>query len=334
MPSRSRSVFAALAAALLWGAPAAAQQPDTLRMQTGRKYTRMLYASHMDSLYARLAPQMRERVGTAEQFAAFRTQMGGQIGDETEVVAEEMVPGPPQAFVYRRTARFSRVQVPVEIIFATDSAGLIHGFSVQPRREAAPSRFMDYQTKTPLRLPFDGEWYVFWGGRTLEQNYHAMTNIQRFASDIIIRRDGSSHTGDGKQLAQYYCYGQPILSPADGTVVTAVDSFPDQQIGTTNRANPAGNHIIVDHGNSEFSMLAHLRPGSVAVRPGDRVRAGQKLGECGNSGNTSEPHLHYQLQDGPVFGQAEGLPALFRGYTADGQRVEVGMPVKGQTVRQ
>lgn len=334
MPSRSRYVLAALAAALLWGAPAAAQQPDTLRMQTGRRYTRWMYASHMDSLYARLGPQMKQRVGSAEQFATFRASIDAQLGAETEVVSEELMPSPAAVTAYRRTARFTRAAVPVEVLFVTDSAGLIQGMSVAPRREAAPTRFMDYQPRTPLRLPFDGEWYVFWGGTTLEQNYHAMTSNQRFAYDLVIRRDGTTHTGDGKQLTQYFCYGQPILAPADGTVTSVVDSFPDQAIGTTNRSAPAGNHVIVDHGDAEFSLVAHLRPGSVAVRPGDRVRSGQKLGECGNSGNTSEPHLHYQLQNGPVFGESDGLPPRFRGYTADGQRVEQGMPVKGQTVRQ
>jgi murein DD-endopeptidase MepM/ murein hydrolase activator NlpD len=90
--------------------------------------------------------------------------------------------------------------------------------------------------------------------------------------------------------------------------------------------------VILDHGNGEFSLLAHLRRGSVAVRPGATVAAGQKLGECGNSGNTSEPHLHYHLQNTAVFGRAEGLPAQFMVYTADGRPVTRGEPVRGQTI--
>ncbi|HEX8395514.1 MAG TPA: M23 family metallopeptidase [Longimicrobium sp.] len=334
MPTRIRYALAAAAFALLCGAPVTAQQQDTARMQTGRRYTQWMYASRMDSLYSRLGPQMLARIGSLEQFTAFRSGMDAQLGTETELMSEELMPSAPHLTAYRRTARFSRAPVPVQVTIVTDSAGTIHGFGVAPRREAAPSRFMDYQPRTPLRLPFDGEWYVFWGGRTLEQNYHAMTSDQRFAYDLVIRRDGSSHSGDGSALEQYYCYGQPILAPGDGTVATVVDGLPDQRIGSMDRANPAGNHVIIDHGNSEFSLLAHLRPGSVAVRAGDRVRAGQKLGECGNSGNTSEPHLHYHLQNGPVFGRAEGLPAIFRGYTANGQRVEQGEPVRGQTIRQ
>jgi murein DD-endopeptidase MepM/ murein hydrolase activator NlpD len=94
-----------------------------------------------------------------------------------------------------------------------------------------------------------------------------------------------------------------------------------------------GNHVVLEHGDGEFSVLAHLRHGSVAVEAGDRVRRGQRLGACGNSGRSSEPHLHYHLQDGPVPGRAAGLPAIFRGYLADGEPVGRGEPIRGQTVR-
>jgi murein DD-endopeptidase MepM/ murein hydrolase activator NlpD len=90
--------------------------------------------------------------------------------------------------------------------------------------------------------------------------------------------------------------------------------------------------VILDHGNGEYSLLAHLRHGSVAVAAGARISAGDKVGECGNSGNTTEPHLHYHLQDTPVFGRAEGLPAQFTGYVADGRPVARGEPVRGQTI--
>ena len=79
-------------------------------------------------------------------------------------------------------------------------------------------------------------------------------------------------------------------------------------------------------------MLAHLRQGSVAVGQGQQVAAGDTLGRCGNSGNTSEPHLHFHLQDSPVFGQGNGLPAFFNDYTADGKAVDRGEPVQGQVV--
>jgi hypothetical protein len=319
--------------AVLGAAPAAAQQADSARMATGRTYAQWFYQGRTDTLWALLTPQMRERLPTAAQLAALQQSVASRAGAETEVISESATQRESGVTVYERVSRFATSPVPLQMTVATTPDGRIAGFAIRPPTAAAQSRFQDYTTKTALRLPFEGEWYVFWGGRTREQNYHVVTPDQRFAYDLVVMQGGKSHTGDGRRLEQYHCWGRPILAPGAGTVVTALDSLADQAPGTMDRANPPGNHVIVDHGNGEFSLLAHLRRGSVAVRAGQRVAAGDKLGECGNSGNTSEPHLHYHLQNGPGFGRAEGLPAQFNGYTADGQRVERGEPVRGQTIR-
>ncbi|HTE18441.1 MAG TPA: M23 family metallopeptidase [Armatimonadota bacterium] len=294
-------------------------------------------AQQADSVFSRFSPQMRAAVPSAQALTAMNQQLALQAGVETEVISERIVDPPPAPgmTMYVRTARWDKTPVMLDLMIVIDSAGTIMGMNLSPQRSSgpAPTEFAEYQTRTPLRLPFDGEWFVYWGGRTVEQNYHAAHHDQRFAYDMYVRRDGASHTGDGTRLEQYHCWGQPILAPGDGTVVTAVDSLADQQIGQRDPRNVAGNHVILDHGNGEFSLLAHLQRGSVAVRAGERVRQGQRLGACGNSGNTSEPHLHYHLQNGPVFGRAAGLPAQFNGYAADGHPVTRGEPLKGQTVR-
>lgn len=319
--------------ALLAAVPAGAQQADSARMATGRTYARWFYQGRTDTLWALLTPRMRERMPTAAQLAAFQQGVVSRAGAETQVVSETVAEREGGVTVYERVSRMSTAPVPFQMTVATTPDGMITGFGIRPWADAAQSRFLDYTTKTALRLPFDGEWSVFWGGRTREQNYHVIAPDQRFAYDLVVLQDGKSHTGDGTRLEQYHCWGRPIVAPGAGMVVTAVDSLADQVPGTMDRAHPAGNHVILDHGNGEFSLLAHLRRGSVAVRPGQRVAPGDKLGECGNSGNTSEPHLHYHLQNGPEFGRAEGLPAQFTGYTANGQRVERGEPVRGQTIR-
>lgn len=186
--------------------------------------------------------------------------------------------------------------------------------------------------RTGLRLPFEGEWSVFWGGRTLTENYHRASPGQRYAYDFVITRDGSSHTGEGTTNDDYYCHGMPIFAPATGRVVGAVDGVADNTPGEMNPGQLLGNHVLIDHGHSEFSLLAHLQLGSVAVESGDEVGEGDRVGACGNSGNSSEPHLHYQLQDGPEFGVARSIPAPFHSYSADGHRVDAGEPVRGQTV--
>lgn len=327
---------ALLAAIVLAAAtPLAAQQPaDSARMSLGRTYTRWFREARTDSLWARFTPQMRTAVPSAERLAAFRQTLARDAGDEGEVVSES-AREVGQGVLYERVSRYATSPVPLRLTIATTADGQIAGFGIRPATmgDPAPSRFLDYTTKAALRLPFDGEWYVFWGGRTREQNYHVIAADQRFAYDLVVRRDGSTHTGDGTRADQYYCWGRPILAPGAGTIVTAVDSLADNAPGQMDPAHAAGNHVIIDHGSGEYSLLAHLRRGSVAVHAGQRVSPGDKLGECGNSGNTSEPHLHYHLQNGPAFGRAEGLPAQFTGYTADGRRVERGEPVRGQTIQ-
>jgi murein DD-endopeptidase MepM/ murein hydrolase activator NlpD len=116
-------------------------------------------------------------------------------------------------------------------------------------------------------------------------------------------------------------------------VTEVVDTVPDNIPGEMNEDAPAGNHVVVDHGNGEHSVLAHLRLGSVTVEEGDRVETGQRLGACGNSGRSSEPHLPYHLQTGSVFGEGIGLPAPFDDYVADGEPVERGEPIRDQVIR-
>src|SRR5690349_814622 len=196
-----------------------------------------------------------------------------------------------------------------------------------------PTTHENDSTKTALRLPFHGAWTVFWGGTTLDQNYHVVARDQRFAYDIVKTKQGSTHDGDGKRNEQYYCWGAPVVAPAAGVVTEAVDGIPDNAPGEMNALKAAGNHVILDHGDGEWSLFAHFQRGSIRVKPGQRVAEGDTLGLCGNSGNSSEPHLHYHLQNGPAFGDADGLPARFVDYVADDKPVALGIPVRGQVIR-
>lgn len=161
-------------------------------------------------------------------------------------------------------------------------------------------------------LPFRGEWLVFWGGDRPELNHHIAAPSQRRAADLVrVGADGKTHRGSGRELADYYAYGQEILAMFDGTVVTAIDGVPDSVPGELNPYFATGNLVVLRHAGEVYSAYAHLIPGSLKVKVGDRVRRGQVLGACGNSGNSSEPHLHVQVQDGPRFEASWGLEAVF-----------------------
>mgnify|MGYP002150430230 CR=1 FL=1 len=108
-----------------------------------------------------------------------------------------------------------------------------------------------------------------------------------------------SYKGAGRVNSDFFAFGQPILAPADGKVVQVVDGVPDNTPGAVDVYFRLGNMVVLDLGRGEYAYLCHLQQGSPSVRVGERVRRGQVVARCGNSGNSTEPHLHFQLADGP-----------------------------------
>ncbi len=198
--------------------------------------------------------------------------------------------------------------------------------------DAYDSDFLNYETKTELELPFNEEWWVFWGGRSVSQNYHAAYENQRFALDIVQRVNGNTHSGNGSQNEDYYCFGKRLNAPGSGKIVTVRDDVSDNIPGQLNGDFPEGNYIVIDHENGEYSMLAHFKEGSIIVSVGDTVLKGQELGKTGNSGNSSEPHLHYQLQNAADPFDGDGLPAQFLNYYTNQVFVDRGEPVQNEYV--
>ena len=138
---------------------------------------------------------------------------------------------------------------------------------------------------------------------------------QRYAIDWVqIDEKGSTYRGEAKDNRNYYCYGAEALAAADATVVEVKDGIPENTPGEASHAveitleTVAGNHVNLDLGGGVFAMYAHFQPGSIRVKVGDKVSRGQVLGLVGNSGNSSEPHLHFQLMDRNSPLGSEGLP--------------------------
>jgi murein DD-endopeptidase MepM/ murein hydrolase activator NlpD len=139
---------------------------------------------------------------------------------------------------------------------------------------------------------------------------------EQFAIDWIkVDAQGKAFRGDGKSSEQWLCYGAEVLAVAPGTVVEAMRDLPDQPPGVapSNLTIPeiAGNHVILDLDDGRYAMYAHLAPHSVAVHVGDRVKAGDPLGLLGNSGNTTGPHLHFQISNRPSTLDVTPLPFVF-----------------------
>ena len=288
-----------------------------------------------NALWTEFSERMRAAVKDSASYATTGGAIHAQIGAIDSVLSEE-VSEKDSLIVVRTRCRFERLPVPGVLTVGFDPAGRIGTMSIRPdaaEPKEYPSPYLDYQPKTRFELPFKGEWLVFWGGRTLGENYHAASRAQRFAHDLVMVRDGRTHPDSSRALTSYYCYGQPILAPAPGVVVTAVDTFPDQPIGSRDPAHPGGNHVVIDHGNHEYSLLAHLQPHSLRVKVGTRVKRGQLLGLAGNSGNTSEPHLHVHLMNGPDMTDADGLPMPFTNYAIGNVAIDRGELRRFQLVR-
>lgn len=192
---------------------------------------------------------------------------------------------------------------------------------------------MDYQTKTNLILPFRGTWMVSNGGRTAETNNHMKfaenggPQNQLYAYDFRFSR-----TGNEKTLKEFKAFGKEVIAPADGIVIQVIDGAIDVLPGERDRGIGVGNMVVLNHANGEFSLLCHFKHNSIQVKVGDKVKQGDVIGLCGNTGNTSEPHIHFNLQDGPRMHTAKALPAQFAKIIVDGKVITRYEPIRKQLV--
>jgi Peptidase family M23 len=161
--------------------------------------------------------------------------------------------------------------------------------------------------------PLAGEWAMLAGGRSSLLSHHYFTPYVRDALDFVQLLDGRGYDGDPKRAESWYGFGDPVLAPADGTVVSVSDSHPDEPIGATGQTPSYGNHITLEIGYQRYALMAHLKQGSARVSKGERVRLGQQIAAVGDSGDSLWPHLHFHIQDGPVIDQqASTIPIVVR----------------------
>lgn len=171
----------------------------------------------------------------------------------------------------------------------------------------------------PVRLSFplqDGTYYVGQGGSSFWLNYHHTNEAQAYALDVV-ELNGLGMRADGifpDERDEYEIYGDTVHSPCGGTVIAAENDRPGFEPPERDQEHPAGNHVMIACKGVSV-LLAHLQQGSVTVAEGDSVTIGEPLGRVGNSGNTTEPHLHIHAVAGTPDGtlEGEGVPMLFDG---------------------
>jgi murein DD-endopeptidase len=251
-------------------------------------------------------------------------------GEMTIHGAGSLAPGMREVvFLWIRTATTSPVapRLRHRLTFGVlDSAG---------RRDPVASPSVIDEVYTPvdqasvsiLGAPFrGGDWLAGNGPSNESDHRRALVALngkariaQRFAIDWVkIGPNGNTWHDDRNRVENYWGFGEPVLAVADGDVVEAVDSIADNPRGhlpTATIANIAGNHVIVRIGPSRFVMFAHLKHGSVRVRVGQQVKRGALVGQLGNSGQSTGPHMHLQVMDAPSPLAAEGMPFVLDSFT-------------------
>lgn len=178
-------------------------------------------------------------------------------------------------------------------------------------------------TKNKYILPIKGEWFVFWGGTNEFINYHYAYENQRYAFDLVKVQDGQSYENSQIRNENFYAFNEDIVSPADGQVIKVVDGLKDNIPGKMDENNSAGNYLVIQHANNEFSMIAHFKKNSILVKPNEVVSEGQVIGKCGNSGNSSEPHIHFQVMDALDIDTAKSIRIQFK---------NIKEPIQGDTI--
>jgi murein DD-endopeptidase MepM/ murein hydrolase activator NlpD len=206
--------------------------------------------------------------------------------------------------------------------------------------------------KNSYIFPLRGVSYV--GAAASFHTPHRWAIPEEFGLDIAkIGENGLTHRGDGRRFDEYYAYGADVLAVADGRVVAVVDDQPEDPAAmqrpdesqkdyfarlqkdqaariAKGTASLTGNYVLIDHGQNEFSFSAHLQPGSVRVHKADAVKAGDVIGKLGSSGNSTEPHLHFQLTDKGDSLLAAGIPVNFSNITI--QWADVPRPLQSGDV--
>lgn len=241
-----------------------------------------------------------------EKSKPFFENLVAQYGKITKLDKPKLTP--PDVAVF--PAHFEKGKI-FDIKVVLDGSDKIAGLWFLPHREI-PDIPVPEKHQATLSLPFKEKWFVNWGGDTRELNSHHDVPNQRYAFDFVVTgADGKTFKGEGRNNEDYYAFGKEVLAPADGMVTDVIEGVRDNDPGSLNPYAALGNAVFIRHRDNEVSVLAHFKQGSIKVKVGDKVKKGQVIGLCGNSGNSSQPHLHYHLQNTEVIQDGTGIKVFF-----------------------
>ena len=289
--------------------------------QVSTKLVSFFNESKNDSIVAMFSPEMNAAL-PLEKFTQVSAGLKMQLGSIKKT----------------RFIRLQKLSAFYETTF--DNAVLGMTITLNDKNEISGLLFAEYKeakeiirNATKMKLPFKGEWNVTWGGDTKEQNYHVESVAQKNAFDILIKdKNGSTHKGTGATNEDYYAFGKELYAPCDGEIVLVVDGIKDNIPGNLNPIYVPGNTVIIKTATGEYVFFAHFKQHSIVVKQGQKVSTGELLGLCGNSGNSTEPHLHFHLQNDEDMVKATGAKCYFDQLKVNGILKLDYSPVKGDKI--
>ncbi len=218
-----------------------------------------------------------------------------------------------------------------DMVISLNPQNQINGLRIQPVRNLDVPILERNTSK--MSLPFREEWFVYWGGTQVEQNYHVAEISQQYAYDLLMVENGASHRNGGTENEDYLVFGKEVIAPCDGRVVQVITGVEDNIPGKTNPEQLTGNTVVLKTDAEEFVLFAHLKKGSIKVQEGQDVRRGEVLAQCGNSGNSTEPHLHLSLQNQIAMVGATGAKLYFDRLLVNGEPRQDYLPVKEDLIK-
>ena len=298
-------------------------QKETAK-KVSAEFEKYYNSNEYQKIFDLFSPEMKSAL-PIEQTTDFLKGLKSQAG---KIQKREFVKYEQTYASYKTT--FERTVFAVNI--SLDNTGKINGLFVKPFKEDNLPKLERNETK--LILPFNDEWTVFWGGDTKELNYHIESEAQKNAFDIVIPdKNGKTFETDGKTNEDYYAFGKELIAPCDAEVVLAVDGVKDNIPGELNPIYVPGNTVILKTANNEYLFFAHFKQNSIVVKQGQKVKQGELLGLCGNSGNSSEAHLHFHIQNVEDMNKATGAKCYFDEIIVDGELKKDYSPIKGEKIK-
>ncbi len=287
------------------------------------KFKQHFNAQELDSIYAMAGPSFKAAINKATLSNVMKQYYEAFGAIDSVAISKS------QGTIAVYTGYFNKGINDIAIRLNDDN--LFEGFRFLPTAQADATPKME-RNLTKMQFPLTGDWYVYWGGDTKAQNYHVIDNAQRRAFDLVVVKNNKSFERSGTRNEDYYAFGKPITAVCDATVVNVITGVHDNKPGEMNPSQALGNSVTLKTEAGEYIVYAHFQEGTLVVKEGDSVTKGQYLGNCGNSGNSTEPHLHLHIQDGLKMISSVGIKCFFESLTVNGTVQNDYSPVQGETI--